>query len=959
MASWLDIVDGPSGWTLVDTGRLETLLQSMSHPKTQFPVLIHFAGNNNRVKALRALFPRNNVTRKGPASFARLHVSTETASTQYPVLFAESRMGGSTDPSGTTSYWHSNPNVERYPLPADCSKLNVYRDVMSQIILPWAHILCLFIDSHTEMQECFKLLSQPFRRIQVGSHSISQFMRVIFIFTSPRNYDFLGDVMSSHQDPAYTYLNLQDRSELSPEARYEPLRNLLLDKLQTIRAEQSEHGLSLSATHMCFLWKKSLQSKLEKLEIGPLNCLHIAREGFPKESSKAPYLAEFLKVALAGQHDVRKIYEFIASAFLMNAYPPDMHRFDPLYVFEELYKDDFTAALEKRADLETDSCCDAVKAEFTRLFTMMNPARSSAGIRREVLNRFFNEREGLYSLTACLFCMSKVPEHVLPCRHAICDDCIVIFGSKSAAAEYHHNITQCPMCITRFQFSVRLLPPTKGPNLLSLDGGGIRGILQLGLLRVLEKRLGGSIPIWSIFDLCTGTSVGALNTIDLILNKYSATKTFERFPSLAQKVFNLPSSPFRTMKCLAWVSILKDLILDGRYDEEVLEHTLKDAIGSDRRIFDGSTTHGGGSRVAIITSRISDGKACVLANYQGTGRHPGNESSYEFLSPQSWEENPPLWKVARCSVAAPWFFQTKNLPGFGPLQDGGVRANNPLSIALGEAVVIWPTKTRHDLLVSVGTGYTRPEGSDGNPLIRGILKDGAISRMIRAMMSSPAMDGEQAYLEALNYVPDHMRSNIYRLNLPLSGPLPRLDDVGKLIELGRSSFEVPDTLVRAILVTGLFFFELDENPKAEEGSIHCRGSVLCASPQPRKAVERVCAEVPHAEIRMQGKCSLGSIEESHICSMCNYYRKVISFTVKSLDEVFTLEVVNSSFQQKIGGFPTSVKRLLRQQHAGNYFGRVDHLSGTWPPERKCFCSRGSKRRIEIVEPPAEYKKRRL
>ncbi|KAJ5291503.1 hypothetical protein N7478_000754 [Penicillium angulare] len=855
MASWLDIVDGPSGWTLVDTGRLETLLQSMSHPKTQFPVLIHFAGNNNRVKALRALFPRNNVTRKGPASFARLHVSTETASTPYPVLFAESRMGGSTDSSSTTSYWHPNPNVERYPLPADCSKLNVYRDVMSQIILPWAHILCLFVDSHTELQECFKLLRQPFRRIQVGSHSISQFMRVIFIFTSPQEYDLLGDVMLSHQDPAYTYVNLQDRRELSPEARYEPLRNLLLDKLQTIHAEQGEHGLSLSATHMCFLWKKSLQSKLEKLEIGPLNCLHIAREGFPKESSKAPYLAEFLKVALAGQHDVRKIYEFIASAFLMNAYPPDMHRFDPLYVFEELYKDDFTAALEKRADLETDSCCDAVKAEFTRLFTMMNPARSSAGIRREVLNRFFNEREGLYSLTACLFC--------------------------------------------------------------------------------------------------------ALNTIDLILNKYSATKTFERFPSLAQKVFNLPSSPFRTMKCLAWVSILKDLILDGRYDEEVLEHTLKDAIGSDRRIFDDSTTHGGGSRVAIITSRISDGKACVLANYQGTGRHPGHESSYEFLSPQSWEENPPLWKVARCGVAAPWFFQTKNLPGFGPLQDGGVRANNPLSIAVREAVVIWPTKTRHDLLVSVGTGYTRPEGGDGNPLIGGILKDGAISRMIRAMMSSPAMDGEQAYLEALNYVPDHMRSDIYRLNLPLSGPLPRLDDVGKLTELGRSLFEVPDTLVRAILVTGLFFFELDENPKAEEGSIRCQGSVLCASPQPRKAVERVCAEIPHAEFRMQGKCSLGSIEESHICSMCNYYRKVISFTVKSLDEVFTLEVVNSSFQQKIGGFPTSVKRLLRQQHAGNYFGRADHLSGTWPPERKCFCSRGSKRRIEIVEPPAEYKKRRL
>lgn len=99
------------------------------------------------------------------------------------------------------------------------------------------------------------------------------------------------------------------------------------------------------------------------------------------------------------------------------------------------------------------------------------------------------------------------------------------------------------------------------------------------------------------------------------------------------------------MKCLSWVAVLKDFLLDGRYDEEILENTLRDAIGSDRRIFDVGTTSGVGSRIAIITSRISDGKACVLANYRGAGRCPDDESSYEFLGPQNWDENPPLWKV--------------------------------------------------------------------------------------------------------------------------------------------------------------------------------------------------------------------------------------------------------------------------------------------------------------------------
>jgi hypothetical protein len=42
--------------------------------------------------------------------------------------------------------------------------------------------------------------------------------------------------------------------------------------------------------------------------------------------------------------------------------------------------------------------------------------------------------------------------------------------------------------------------------ILTLDGGGVRGLVQLGLLRALESRIG--IPIASLPDLCIGTSVG-------------------------------------------------------------------------------------------------------------------------------------------------------------------------------------------------------------------------------------------------------------------------------------------------------------------------------------------------------------------------------------------------------------------------------------------------------------------
>jgi hypothetical protein len=204
---------------------------------------------------------------------------------------------------------------------------------------------------------------------------------------------------------------------------------------------------------------------------------------------------------------------------------------------------------------------------------------------------------------------------------------------------------------------------------LSLDGGGIRGIQQLGLLRSLEKRLGGD-RLTGVFDLCVGTSVGmfglsiclvvvesalnrafltftsagALNIMDLVFNHSSADSSFRRFPDLARKIFQQPAKPVQALKGLAWFRGLKRLLLDGKYDEQVLEETLKAALGPDRRIFDVDTTCGTGSRVAIIASRISDGKACLLANYRGIGRH-GGMSAYEFLMPQSQTQNPLLWEV--------------------------------------------------------------------------------------------------------------------------------------------------------------------------------------------------------------------------------------------------------------------------------------------------------------------------
>jgi hypothetical protein len=55
----------------------------------------------------------------------------------------------------------------------------------------------------------------------------------------------------------------------------------------------------------------------------------------------------------------------------------------------------------------------------------------------------------------------------------------------------------------------RFIPPTAGIRILSMDGGGIRGVVTLTILLHLERELSYlGCPLWDCFDSVVGTSSG-------------------------------------------------------------------------------------------------------------------------------------------------------------------------------------------------------------------------------------------------------------------------------------------------------------------------------------------------------------------------------------------------------------------------------------------------------------------
>ncbi|XP_023312464.1 85/88 kDa calcium-independent phospholipase A2 isoform X3 [Anoplophora glabripennis] len=191
--------------------------------------------------------------------------------------------------------------------------------------------------------------------------------------------------------------------------------------------------------------------------------------------------------------------------------------------------------------------------------------------------------------------------------------------------------------------------PNKG-RLLSLDGGGIRGLILVQMLLELEKVLGKSIN--SCFDWLAGTSTGGILALGIASGK--------------------------TMKeCLCLYFRLKEITFIGNrpYSSEALENILKETFGVDTVMSDIKYPR------LMVTGVLADRKPVELhlfRNYTSPNDilEVKHDSPYELPPPP---EEQHVWQVGRATGAAPTYFRA-----FGRFLDGGLIANNPTLDALTE-----------------------------------------------------------------------------------------------------------------------------------------------------------------------------------------------------------------------------------------------------------------------------------
>jgi patatin-like phospholipase/acyl hydrolase len=67
-----------------------------------------------------------------------------------------------------------------------------------------------------------------------------------------------------------------------------------------------------------------------------------------------------------------------------------------------------------------------------------------------------------------------------------------------------------------------------------MDGGGMKGMAMVELLRQIERRAGR--PVWELFDIIGGTSTGGLLAVAIGLLRMSLDECQEMYTSLGNKV---------------------------------------------------------------------------------------------------------------------------------------------------------------------------------------------------------------------------------------------------------------------------------------------------------------------------------------------------------------------------------------------------------------------------------------
>ncbi|KAM0874101.1 hypothetical protein ACQ4PT_037596 [Festuca glaucescens] len=269
----------------------------------------------------------------------------------------------------------------------------------------------------------------------------------------------------------------------------------------------------------------------------------------------------------------------------------------------------------------------------------------------------------------------------------------------------------------------------KGLRILSMDGGGMKGLATVQMLKQIEQGTGKRIH--EMFDLICGTSTGGMLAMALGIKQMNMDQCEEIYTKLGKLVF---AEPVPKDESATWKEKLDQLFKSSSQSFRVVVHGSKHSADQFERLLkemcaddDGDllieSSVKGIPKVFVVSTLVSamPAQPYIFRNYQyppGTLEvSPGMVESPCIGAVGTAVSGAPVgikrgafmgsckhhvWEAIRASSAAPYYLDDYS-DDINRWQDGAIVANNPTIFAIREAQLLWPD-TRIDCLVSIGCG---------------------------------------------------------------------------------------------------------------------------------------------------------------------------------------------------------------------------------------------------------------
>lgn len=303
-------------------------------------------------------------------------------------------------------------------------------------------------------------------------------------------------------------------------------------------------------------------------------------------------------------------------------------------------------------------------------------------------------------------------------------------------------------------------------RILTIDGGGIRGILPGQLLvrleKLIQKKTGNSsAKIGDYFDMVAGTSTGSILTTFILRPgedgkaKYHAKEAVDLYIDKGDEIFH--RSIGRAIKTIGGIT-------DEKYSAENIEAILKDKLGED----------------VWLSDLISP---CLVPTYDIENRKARFFNQIEAVKNPHY--NFKLWEVARATSAAPTYFEPKKIKSESGneynLVDGGVFANNPALCAYVETREHFKNdldqhvSAKDMFLVSIGTGSVK------KPYMYDKAKDWGLAEWLKPLVDIMMSGSSETVDYQLGHIFDseNVRNQYVRFEPSLGAADTSIDDVSK------------------------------------------------------------------------------------------------------------------------------------------------------------------------------------